>query len=254
MKVSIITVCFNSERHLKCAIESVLSQDYDDVEYIIVDGKSSDGTLAIIREYADKNEFIKWVSEPDTGIYDAMNKGIRLATGDIVGILNSDDMYANTEVLSDVVEKFASAKTQCVFADVRFVRESDTTKTIRYYSSANFTPKKFKYGFMPAHPTFFTYRSNFARYGFYQIDYHIAADYELLIRFLHTNGLSYEYINKPLIIMRLGGVSTKSFRSNVLLNKEIVRGCAENGIKTNMAILSLKYFKKVRELIVTRNE
>jgi glycosyltransferase involved in cell wall biosynthesis len=258
MKISIITIAYNSEKTINNTLDSVLSQNYDNFEYIIIDGNSKDSTLYILESYRDlfSKKFINYiiVSENDNGIYDAMNKGIRMSSGDIIGILNSDDFYSNNSVLSEVVQQFNNTKTECVFADVRFVKNNDLGKTVRYYSSAKFNPKNFKYGFMPAHPTFFTFKKNYDKFGFYKIDYRIAADYELLVRFLYTHKLSYSYIPKALTIMRVGGVSTRSFISNYILNKEIVRCCNENGIKTNMCILFFKYFIKIFELINTRND
>jgi len=254
MKISIITVCYNSEKYIRSAIESVLSQTYQNVEYIIIDGNSEDTTVDILKSYESLfGGRMKWISEKDKGIYDAMNKGIRLATGDIVGVLNSDDIYADSNSISKIVETFRSYNVDACFADVRFVRPENLDKTVRYYSSEKFNPTKFRYGFMPAHPTFFVKKIYFDRLGYYKTDYRIAADYELLIRFLYTHKLTYVYIPMPLIKMRTGGVSTRSVKSNYILNKEIVRGCRENNIYTNMLILAFKYFQKIFELINIRN-
>jgi glycosyltransferase involved in cell wall biosynthesis len=255
MLFSIITVCFNSEKTIKDTIESVLSQRSVQFEYIIIDGLSNDTTVDIIKTYSVKYpDKISYLSEPDAGIYDAINKAIKKAKGDIIGILNSDDYYIHDQVLSKIESTFFLEKKQVVFADVRFVHSDNLGKTVRYYSSANFSPWKFKFGFMPAHPTFFTYRSNYQKYGLYKTDYKIAADYELLTRFLYANKLSYSYLPEAIIKMRLGGVSTRSIKSNYILNKEIVRACAENGIKTNIFLLGLKYFIKIKEFLVTRND
>jgi len=247
MKISIVTTSFNSASTIKDAIDSVLSQDYNNIEYIIADGGSKDGTLDIIKSYDDPR--IRWISEPDKGIYDGMNKGIKMATGEVVGIINSDDFYKNKFVISAVAKGFSDNKTEAVFGDVRFVNPDNLTKTVRYYSSKRFTPAKFRFGFMPAHPTFFTKKKWFDKLGYYQTDYKIAADYELLIRFLYKHKLSYKYIPLDMIVMRTGGASTKSIKSNYILNKEIVRGCKENGITTFMWLLTFKYFIKVFELL-----
>jgi len=247
MKISIVTTSFNSASTISDTIDSVLSQDYDNLEYIIADGGSKDGTLDIIKSYNDPR--IRWISEPDKGIYDGMNKGIKMATGEIVGIINSDDFYKNNSVISAVAEGFADQKTEAVFGDVRFVNPDNLNKTVRYYSSKRFRPSKFRFGFMPAHPTFFTKKKWFDKLGYYQTDYKIAADYELLIRFLYKHRLPYKYIPLDMIVMRTGGASTKSIKSNYILNKEIVRGCKENGITTFMWLLTFKYFIKVFELI-----
>lgn len=251
MKVSIITVTFNSEKTISETIKSVLAQSYHDIEYLIIDGGSSDNTVNIIREYAPSfNHRIKWISEHDKGMYDAINKGIRMATGDIVGILNSDDFLRDEHVIETIVKTFESDKRiECTIGDICFVNPENLTRIVRYYSAKTWNPDKFRKGFMPPHPSFYTYKRNYEKFGLYKIDYKIAADYELLIRFLKVNHLKYKYIPLNMVTMRTGGKSTKNIMSNWILNKEIVRGCKENGIRTNMAILGLKYFKKAFELI-----
>ena len=252
MKISIITVTYNSASTLRGSIESVLNQSYSDIEYIIVDGLSKDNTVDIIKEFEPMfNGRLRWVSEKDKGMYDAMNKGIRMATGDVVGILNSDDFYHRNDVIAEITKGFNDKNVEATFADVRFVNPSDLDKTVRYYSSKNFTPNRFRFGFMPAHPSFFTYKKNFETFGYYQTDYKIAADYELLTRFLYTHRLKYKYLPLDVMKMRTGGMSTASWKSNVILNKEIVRACKENGIYSNMFILLLKYFVKIFELFFT---
>ncbi|MCF0173317.1 MAG: glycosyltransferase [Bacteroidales bacterium] len=254
MKISIITVTYNSAATLRDAIESVLRQDYGDWEYIVVDGLSGDDTVGIIREYEPRFAGrMKWVSEKDGGIYDAMNKGIGMATGDVVGILNSDDFFYDDNVLGRVAEAFEADKSiEAVYGDVRFVSEPDLDRTVRYYSSAKFRPRRFRFGFMPAHPSFYTYKRNFERYGCYKTDYRIAADFELLTRFMYCNGIRTKYLPFVFTTMRTGGASTASWRSNLLLNREIVRACAENGIRTCLPLLFLKYFVKVFEFISPR--
>ena len=227
MRISIVTVTWNSAATLRDTIESVLKQDYKDLEYIIADGLSKDETVSIIKEYEPKfNGRMKWFSEKDKGMYDAMNKGIKMATR------RSSDL--------------------AVYGDVRFVNDGDLDKTVRYYSSKNFAPWRFRFGFMPAHPSFYTYKHNFEKYGYYQYDYKIAADYELLTRFLYSNKLNSKYLHLDFMKMRTGGKSTANLKSNWILNKEIVRACRENGIWTCMPLLGLKYFVKVFELIFTK--
>lgn len=254
MKISIITVAYNSASTIRDTFESVLSQTYDDIEYIVVDGASKDDTVSIIQEYDQRfNARMRWLSEPDKGLYDAMNKGLRMATGDIVGIINSDDFYHRNDILKLIVNEFIDSEVQAIYGDVRFVNPSDLSKTVRYYSSKSFKPSMFRFGFMPAHPTFFTYKRNYDKIGYYRTDYKIAADYELLIRFLYVNKLSSKYLSEDFMKMRTGGISTSSFKSNLLLNREIVRACRGNGIKTSLFILFFKYFVKVFELIFKRN-
>lgn len=253
MKISLITITFNSASTLHDTMQSVLLQTYSDVEYIVVDGASQDNTIDIIKEYEPRFEGrMRWISEPDNGLYDAMNKGICMATGDIVGIINSDDFYHRTDVIEQVAKAFQDKAVQAVYGDVRFVNPDNLDKTVRYYSSKNFSPRRFRYGFMPAHPTFFTYREYFKEWGYYKTDYKIAADYELLTRFLYTHRLKSKYLDLDFMKMRVGGASTASIKSNVLLNKEIVRACKENGIWTCMPLLFLKYFVKVFELVFTK--
>jgi glycosyltransferase involved in cell wall biosynthesis len=254
MKISIITVCYNSENYIRTAIESVLSLTYENIEYIIIDGNSKDKTISIIKKYEPIfNGRMKWVSEPDNGLYDAMNKGIKMATGDVVGILNSDDFYIENTVIEQVVNTFVQNKdTQIVFGDVLFVNPDNLDKTVRYYRSKNFTTKRFRFGFMPAHPTFFTYKTNFDKIGYYKTNYTIAADFELLLRFMLLNELKYKYIPLVFMKMRTGGISTKSYKSKIILNKEIAHACKENGIQTNIFFIYSKYFIKFFEFIFTK--
>lgn len=256
MKISIITVTFNSGATVRDTIESVLKQEYKDYEYLMIDGGSKDNTVDIIKEYEPKFEGrMRWISEKDEGMYDGINKGIKMATGDVVGIINSDDFYHRVDIFDIVYKAFEENKdVQAIYGDVRFVHPDNLDKTVRYYSCKHWKPWRFRFGFMPAHPTFFTYKENFEKYGYYQYDYHIAADYELLIRFLYTNKLPAKYVPVDFMKMRTGGRSTNGLKANVLLNKEIVRACKENGIWTCMPLLFIKYFIKVFELINTRNK
>lgn len=249
-KISIITISLNSASTIRQTIESVLSQNYKNIEYILVDGQSTDGTLQIIQKYQhDFPEKIKWVSEPDFGLYDAMNKGIRLATGEIVGILNSDDCYSNSQCVSQIAHAFQNKCIQAVFADLRIVAQNDINRTFRYYSSSRFHPNRFKFGFMPAHPTFFTYMKNFNEYGYYKNNYVIAADYELLVRFLYVHRLPYEYLPIDLIRMRKGGRSTASIRQKLKFDSEIVRACKSNGLYTNSLIVLFRGVEKFSEFL-----
>lgn len=256
MKISVITVTFNSAATVRDTIESVLCQAYVNYEYLVIDGGSKDNTVDIIKEYESKFEGrMKWISEKDKGMYDGINKGIRMATGDVVGIINSDDFYHRTDIFDIINKAFEEDKTiQAVYGDVRFVHPDNLDKTVRYYSSKHWKPWRFRFGFMPAHPTFFTYRENFEKYGYYQYDYHIAADYELLIRHMYTNKVPAKYLSVDFMKMRTGGRSTNGWKANVILNKEIVRACKENGIWTCMPLLFMKYFIKVFELLNTRNK
>ena len=242
LKISIVTVCYNSGSTIKDAIESVIGQDYPNIEYIIVDGGSKDGTKSIIESYSQ--HINKYISEPDGGLYDAINKGIRLATGDVVGILNSDDFFASNKSISKVVEIFQSGSAEIVFADIDFIDTLNTTKIVRHYSSKFFKPWMFRMGFQPAHPTFYTFRKNFERYGFYRTDLKIAGDFELLLRYILKHKLSYCYLNETLVKMRIGGVSTSGIKSMVKLNSEMVVSCRDNKIYTNNILIYSKYLIK----------
>lgn len=254
MKISLITVTYNSANTLEDTINSVLKQSYKNIEYIIIDGNSNDATVNIIKKYEDSfNNRMRWISEPDNGLYDAMNKGIKMSSGDIVGIINSDDFYHHTDILEKVAQAFISDReTQVVFGDIRFVKHPNLDKTVRYYSSKKFNPKRFRYGWMPAHPTFFTYKKNFDKCGFYRTDLKIAADFELLVRFLYKEKLKYKYLPIDFMKMRLGGKSTASFKSNITLNREILQSCKEHGIYTNSFLIYLKYFEKIWEFVRTK--
>lgn len=250
MKVSIITVAFNSATTIRDTIESVLSQDYPQIEYIVVDGGSTDGTQDIVREYGARVS--RLISEPDRGIYDAMNKGIGLATGDVIGFLNSDDMYIDSTAVSQLMTAMDSQKSDCVFADLIYVAPENTNQILRYYNSGKFKPSLFQYGWMPAHPTFFAKKAMYEKAGLFSLDYKIAADFELLVRMLAVNMASYAYLPKPIVRMRAGGVSTSGLKHSLLLNQEIVRACQANGINTNLAKVLLKIPMKLMELLKGR--
>jgi glycosyltransferase involved in cell wall biosynthesis len=244
MKISLITVAFNSAATIRDTIASVKSQDYSNIEYIIVDGNSKDGTVPII-----KSSGAKWLSEPDRGIYDAMNKGIAMATGDVVGIINSDDYYFDDKVISTVAEAFGDPSIDAVYGDLIIVDPGNLKKVVRKYSSKSWKPEKFARGFMPAHPTFFVRRKFYDAVGLFKTDYKIAADYEMLIRLLHNQKVRYRYLPMTMVVMRKGGVSSNGIKSNVILNQEILRACKENGIYSNYFMIYTKYVFKLFELI-----
>jgi glycosyltransferase involved in cell wall biosynthesis len=251
LKFSIITVVYNNASTIRCAGESVLEQDYDDLEYIIIDGDSTDGTVEVVKLLVDsyKDRLVTFVSEKDNGIYDAMNKGIKFAKGQIIGILNSDDYYASTTVISDIASQFVTTNADSIFADLLITRRENQERISRYYDAGNFSPDKFAYGWMPPHPTFFVKRDCYEKYGLYKTDYRIAADYELLVRFMFKHRISYSYMPKVIVKMRSGGLSTKSPRSNWIINREIVRACRENGVETNILKVLSKYPAKLFQLV-----
>jgi len=247
MKISVVTVVYNNAATIKDCINSVLAQDYPDVEYIIIDGGSTDGTVEIVKGYGDKID--KFISEKDKGLYDAMNKGIKIATGDVVGTLNSDDFFYDSHVLTNIANAFTDEDTDAVIGDIVFIKDDAEQKVLRKYSSAKWLPRRFAWGYMPAHPSFFAKKSLFDGLGYYKTDYRIASDYELLIRFLFVNRINWKYLPLTTTKMRLGGASTQGIKSILILNKEIARACNENGIYTNYLMIYSKYFFKPFEFI-----
>lgn len=241
MKISIVTVCYNSAKTIRSTLESVANQTYSNIEHIIVDGKSSDDTLEIVESY---DHVSKIISEADTGIYNAMNKGIKIADGDIIGILNSDDTLENKSVIAKIVKAFEDKAVDATFGDIQFVENHDSKSVIRYYSSSLWSLNRFQYGFMPAHPSFYTKRVFFEKYGYYKEDYRIAADFDLLLRFLLIHKLRYKYIAEPLVNMLPGGVSTQNVKMKYILSKEVIRSCTENGVSSNWLKMLYRLFIK----------
>ncbi len=245
MKISVVTVTYNSVNTIEDTIVSVLNQSYDNLEYVIVDGKSTDGTLGLIKRYeALFGGRMKWVSEHDNGIYDAMNKGLQMASGDVVGILNSDDYFTDSDVVKTVAENMTDATIDGVYADVHFVREGQPERCIRYYSSARFQPRWLRFGFMPAHPSFYVRKSIYEQAGYYKTDYKIGSDYEMMVRLFIRHKLKARYISKDFVTMRTGGVSTNGIKSKLTLINDDVRACKENGYATNRLLISMKFFYK----------
>lgn len=235
-------------------MESVLSQRYTNYEYIIVDGASTDGTVELLEEYEPRfGGRMRWISEKDDGLYDAINKGIRMATGDVVGMIHSDDFFHRTDVFDIVSETFDSDRSiRAIYGDIRFVDSDNLEKTVRYYSSKNWKPWHLRFGFMPAHPSFYTYRENFDKYGYYRTDLQIAADYDLLIRHLYRHTDTARYVPMDFLKMRRGGKSTEWLKASLQINREVIRCCRENGIWTCMPFIFCKYFIKVSGFLFTK--
>ncbi len=230
MKVSIITVCWNSEKYITTAIQSVLSQTYHNIEYIIVDGGSTDKTIDIIKEFEPMfNGRMRWISEKDKGIYDAMNKGILMTTGDVVGLLNSDDFYVSDIAINNVVDCFVKNNTDSLFADLYYVKEDDTDKIKRRWKTG--AKKMFSTGWHPAHPAFFVKKQIYDKYGTFDLKYSIAADFELMLRFLEKYNVSSFYLEEFILKMRLGGESNRSFSNIRKGNKEIIDAFKKHQIK-----------------------
>jgi glycosyltransferase involved in cell wall biosynthesis len=250
MKLSIITATYNSERTLRDTMESILSQTFQDFEYIIVDGSSKDATLDIIREYEPLfRGKMRYVSEPDKGIYDAMNKGFAMATGDVIGILNSDDFFTSDDVLQAVVDGFAGEYVDAVYADIHYVNTDDLTKCVRYYSSSVFRPWMMRFGMIPAHPSFYCRKAVYDQYGSFDTTYRIAADFEILLRLIFIHRIRTRYVKKDFVTMRLGGASTTGYGSWSLIMKEHLQIMKQHGVVTNRFLLSLRYIYKLFEFL-----
>lgn len=251
MKISIITAAYNSAHTLRDTIESVLRQSYTNYEYIVVDGASKDATVEIIREYEPQFKGrMRWVSEPDCGIYDAMNKGIAMATGDVVGLLNSDDFYTSDDILATVAcELAAPDKPDAVYGDVHYVKDNDLTKPVRYYSSRRFSRNRMRIGYMPAHPSFYVRRECYERYGTFDTSYRVAADFENLLRLIYVNNISMRYIGKDFVTMRMGGASSSGLKSYQRIMKEHFRASRANNVHLNYLLYFWRYVEKLFEFV-----
>ena len=270
MKISIITATYNSGRTVTDTLESVLRQDYGDYELIVKDGGSVDDTLEICRRYEPRfGGRMRIIAEADKGIYDAMNQGIAAATGDVVGILNSDDFYTATDILSTVAAEFErQGDIDAVYGDVHYVDGDDTSRHVRYYSSRRFRRPMMRLGFMPAHPSFYCRRSTYERFrldgnaiegfkgnpncAYFNTTYPVAADFECLLRLIFVNRIVTRYIALDFVTMRTGGASSSGFESHKQINRDHMRAFRENGVYSNYFLISLRYCYKVLELIKGR--
>ncbi|QTF55342.1 glycosyltransferase family 2 protein [Stutzerimonas frequens] len=248
MKISIITVAYNSSATIETTLDSVQAQDYPELEYIVVDGGSTDATLDVVRKYPEL--VTQLISEPDRGIYDAMNKGVQRATGEVVGILNSDDFYRHSRVLEEVAVAFAADPAlEVLLGDVDFVSDEDLNKPVRTYSATGFRPWMFRLGFMPPHPAIFIRKSAYERVGLYKLGYRIAADFDFLVRLLLIDRAKYRIAGAHWVRMRTGGASTAGWKSNLISTREMLRSLRENGVFSSMPMLLLrlpvKYIRQV---------
>lgn len=247
VKISIVTVTFNRAHVIKDAIEGVLRQKYPNYEYIIVDGKSKDNTVELLKEYEPKfGGKMRWISEPDKGLYDAINKGIKMATGDVVGIINSDDYFHRDDTFDVIAKAFEDGKTDAIFADEEDVNENNG-KSFKYRGNF-FKPWMYRIGMMPSHPTFYAKKNLFERFGYYKIDYKITADFELMMRFSLVHKVQMKYVPEALLTFRLGGVST-TLKNKMLLNTETIRALKENGLFACEPMIWLKYFFKIKQIL-----
>ncbi len=245
IKVSIITVTLNSEKFLEDAIRSVVAQDYKNIEHIIIDGESTDGTLAIIEKY--KDHIAHWISEKDYSMYDAINKGMRMATGDIIGTLNSDDMLASADVISKIVASFETKKADAVYGDLVYVDPNNTTQVLRKWKGGEFSIKRFRYGWMPAHPTFYFRRSLLDTCGYYETHFFTAADYEFMTRYLYYHKVSAAYVPKLIVKMRNGGMSNGSIFGRLRANRRDYLAMKKNRVPMPLVVSFLKPMIKLHQ-------
>lgn len=246
--ISVVTVSFNSVSTLSHALQSVVDQDWPNVQHILIDGASTDGTLQVIESYVSHLSCV--VSEPDLGIYDAMNKGLELVKGDVVCFLNSDDYYSSAHVLSKVAHIMQHYQLDALYGDVSYFDPINPSRMLRHYRSDRFTPERMAWGWMPAHPALFLRREVVKRVGHFNTNYKIAGDFDFIARVFYGQNLRYRHLPDVLVNMQTGGVSTSGIRSKILLNQEVLRSCRENGIPTNLFKILSKYPIKLLELFV----
>lgn len=248
MKVSVITVCYNSEKTIERTLQSVTSQTYQDIEYIIIDGKSTDQTLSITEKY--RSHINKFVSEPDSGIYEAMNKGLQIATGDIICFLNSDDFYESNKTIEQIAKRFKENRIDALFGGVSFFHKSNPSKVSRVYKFNHFNLSKFSYGWMPAHPATFIRKTLIKHNGLFDTSFQIAGDFDYLLRMFKNLKFNYECSKNIYVRMQMGGVSDQNLAAKMILNKEILFSCNKNGIKTNLLKILSRYPFKFAEYLI----
>jgi glycosyltransferase involved in cell wall biosynthesis len=246
--LTIITVCYNSAATIANTMHTVLNQDYGNIEYIVIDGASTDDTLAIINANKTTNTLI--ISEPDKGMYHALNKGIALAQGEIIGMLHADDFYSDTNVLSNVVKSMQVNNAQLLYANLLYVNAMDTNKTIRNWTSGAYTTNAFTWGWMPPHPTFFVRKNVYKQYGNFRLDMQSAADYELMLRLIHVHKLSINYLPQTIIKMRVGGVSNATLHNRIIANKADRKAWVVNNVRPYWFTLYLKPLRKIMQYVL----
>lgn len=248
MKISIITVVYNNDRTIKDALQSVLSQDYKNIEYIVIDGKSTDNTVNLITDFKDRLAY--FISEKDSGIYDAMNKGIRAATGDVVGILNSDDLYEDSGVIAAVMEQFnIDLDLDILYGDLVYVKSDDTNKVIRNWKSKAYYNQFFENANVPPHPSLFVKKKVYDEAGLFDLDYKIAADYEFMLRIFKKHNFNSKYFNKLIVRMRLGGASNAGLSSIIKQNKEVLNAWKKNNLNKPFYLMPLRVLRKLAQFL-----
>lgn len=260
MKISVITATWNSGKTIGDTLRSVFNQSFTDVEHIIKDGGSKDDTLEICKNFeqkyytdGDKGRTINILSDKDKGIYDAMNQGVKAATGDVIGILNSDDFYTSDDVLARVAEEFEkNPELEAVYGDIHFVKDENLKKCTRYFSSRYFRPWALRFGFMPAHPSFYVRREVYEKYGLYDLDFRTSSDFEMMVRLFVKEKIRSKYINKDFVTMRAGGESTAGLEAKRKVNRDIAGSLKKHGVYSNQFFQSLRYFWRIGEIVYTK--
>lgn len=260
MKISVITATWNSGRTIGDTLRSVFNQSFTNVEHIIKDGGSKDDTLEICKNFEQKyykdeckGRTINILSDKDKGIYDAMNQGVKVATGDVIGILNSDDFYTSDDVLARVAEEFEkNPELEAVYGDIHFVKDENLKKCTRYFSSRYFRPWALRFGFMPAHPSFYVRREVYEKYGLYDLDFRTSSDFEMMVRLFVKEKIRSKYINKDFVTMRAGGESTAGLEAKRKVNRDIAGSLKKHGVYSNQLFQSLRYFWRIGEIVYTK--
>jgi glycosyltransferase involved in cell wall biosynthesis len=247
MKVSIITATYNSAATIRDTLIAIQQQSHPDIEHIIIDGCSTDNTLKIVSEF---NHVTKIISEKDKGIYDAMNKGIEHATGDVIGILNSDDIYVDAHVIATVAKEFEDLSVQATYADLQYVQQNDLNRIVRTWKTGVFSKKNFYYGWMPPHPTFFVRKEVYEKVGLFNLSLRSAADYEMMLRILLKHEMHTKYIPEVIVKMRSGGLSNASFKNRIKANKEDRLAWKMNGLNPYFFTLYAKPIRKISQFII----
>lgn len=260
MKISVITATWNSGKTIGDTLRSVFNQSFTNVEHIIKDGGSKDDTLEICKNFEQKyykdeckGRTINILSDKDKGIYDAMNQGVKAATGDVIGILNSDDFYTSDDVLARVAEEFEkNPELEAVYGDIHFVKDENLKKCTRYFSSRYFRPWALRFGFMPAHPSFYVRREVYEKYGLYDLDFRTSSDFEMMVRLFVKEKIRSKYINKDFVTMRAGGESTAGLEAKRKVNRDIAGSLKKHGVYSNQFFQSLRYFWRIGEIVYTK--
>lgn len=260
MKISVITATWNSGRTIGDTLRSVFNQSFTNVEHIIKDGGSKDDTLEICKNFEQKyykdeckGRTINILSDKDKGIYDAMNQGVMAATGDVIGILNSDDFYTSDDVLARVAEEFEkNPELEAVYGDIHFVKDENLKKCTRYFSSRYFRPWALRFGFMPAHPSFYVRREVYDKYGLYDLDFRTSSDFEMMVRLFVKEKIRSKYVNKDFVTMRAGGESTAGLEAKRKVNRDIAGSLKKHGVYSNQFFQSLRYFWRIGEIVYTK--